>query len=101
MSKTRSRIVLNFYDDDYKDLAILQMLDELVSKRNRTYKVKDLLLEVFQQNGYKERFKEIEEEQKKCVGKQEVKIKNNSKKIKEDVNEIYDIENSLSGWSEE
>lgn len=57
-SKPLNRSVIAFYEDEVLDMTILEILNDITTKRNRSNKIKDILIEYFNEK-YPEEFNEI------------------------------------------
>jgi len=97
-TKPTARITLSFYEDEILDLAILEILNSITTKRNRGNKVKDILIEYFKYKcpdnfeSIKNKLsEEIFKEEKNTLDKTNNKL--SSKNTKEDNDKTDDLIN--------
>ncbi|KEI84015.1 precorrin-4 C11-methyltransferase (plasmid) [Clostridium botulinum A2B7 92] len=100
-SKPLNRSVIAFYEDEVLDMTILEILNEITTKRNRSNKIKDILIEYFNEK-YPEEFNEIknrlsEDMEQKITPKKATTNKNNQSN-KEDDALINLVENNKDKW---
>ncbi|APR02695.1 putative glutathione S-transferase Mu (plasmid) [Clostridium botulinum Af84] len=100
-SKPLNRSVIAFYEDEVLDMTILEILNDITTKRNRSNKIKDILIEYFNEK-YPEEFNEIknrlsENMEQKITPKKPTTNKNNQSS-KEDDALINLVENNKDKW---
>ncbi|KOY65479.1 hypothetical protein [Clostridium sporogenes] len=101
-SKPLNRSVIAFYEDEVLDMTILEILNDITTKRNRSNKIKDILIEYFNEK-YPEQFNEIknrllESMDQEMVPKKTATNKDNNKSNKEDDALINLVENNKDKW---
>ncbi|ACA57299.1 precorrin-4 C11-methyltransferase [Clostridium botulinum] len=100
-SKPLNRSVIAFYEDEVLDMTILEILNEITTKRNRSNKIKDILIEYFNEK-YPEEFNEIKnrlsENMEQKTTPKKVSINKNNQSSKEDDALINLVENNKDKW---
>ncbi|EKX78793.1 hypothetical protein [Clostridium botulinum] len=100
-SKPLNRSVIAFYEDEVLDMTILEILNDITTKRNRSNKIKDILIEYFNEK-YPEEFNEIKnrlsENMEQKTTPKKVSINKNNQSSKEDDALINLVENNKDKW---
>jgi mannitol-specific phosphotransferase system IIBC component len=95
--KFTDRIVLSFYPDDQNDMLLLDIINNSTVKRNRSNKIKDILLEYFKENNEKE-YEKTKEKLNKIENNKQKQEKTSNKSKKESNIDINSIDNALDSW---
>ncbi|ACA47057.1 precorrin-4 C11-methyltransferase [Clostridium botulinum] len=100
-SKSLNRSVIAFYEDEVLDMTILEILNDITTKRNRSNKIKDILIEYFNEK-YPEEFNEVKnrlsENMEQKTTPKKVSINKNNQSSKEDDALINLVENNKDKW---
>ncbi|HID0854949.1 precorrin-4 C11-methyltransferase [Clostridium botulinum] len=100
-SKPLNRSVIAFYEDEVLDMTILEILNDITTKRNRSNKIKDILIEYFNEK-YPEEFNEVKnrlsENMEQKTTPKKVSINKNNQSSKEDDALINLVENNKDKW---